>query len=63
MLPLGASKGSGVEWLLGELGHDPKHLMALGDGGERRVGGLHDYTQRMAEMLQLAALGVAMGNA
>lgn len=51
VLPLGASKGAGVEWLLGELGHDPKHLMALGDG------------ENDIEMLELAALGVAMGNA
>lgn len=51
VLPPGASKGGGVEWLLGHLGHDPGHLMALGDG------------ENDIEMLQLAGLGVAMGNA
>lgn len=35
VLPLGASKGEGVSWLLAELGRDPAHLMALGDGGGR----------------------------
>ncbi|GBF87560.1 haloacid dehalogenase-like hydrolase [Raphidocelis subcapitata] len=51
VLPLGASKGAGVEWLLREMGRDPAHLMAIGDG------------ENDIEMLQLAALGVAMGNA
>jgi hydroxymethylpyrimidine pyrophosphatase-like HAD family hydrolase len=51
-LPAGASKGEGVAWLLGELGIDPAaHLMALGDG------------ENDIEMLQLAALGVAVANA
>jgi hypothetical protein len=39
VLPLGASKGAGVEWLLKEMGHDPAHLMAMGDGGARGCGG------------------------
>ncbi|KAI8464194.1 MAG: HAD-like domain-containing protein [Monoraphidium minutum] len=51
VLPLGASKGQGVEWLLAHMGHDPRHLMAMGDG------------ENDIEMLQLAALGVAMANA
>ncbi len=32
VLPLGASKGAGVAWLLDHLGVDPRHVMALGDG-------------------------------
>jgi hydroxymethylpyrimidine pyrophosphatase-like HAD family hydrolase len=51
VLPRGASKGAGVEWLLREMGHDPAHLMALGDG------------ENDIELLELAALGVAMANA
>ncbi|KIZ03474.1 hypothetical protein MNEG_4483 [Monoraphidium neglectum] len=51
VLPLGASKGEGVRWLLDHMGRDARHLMALGDG------------ENDIEMLQLAALGVAMGNA
>ncbi|KAF8061109.1 TOC34 [Scenedesmus sp. PABB004] len=51
VLPLGASKGAGVAWLLGELGLDAGGLLALGDG------------ENDIEMLRLAALGVAMGNA
>lgn len=51
VLPLGASKGAGVEWLLEHLGVSPRHVMALGDG------------ENDLEMLQLAEVGVAMGNA
>jgi hydroxymethylpyrimidine pyrophosphatase-like HAD family hydrolase len=31
VLPLGASKGSGVQWLLDHMGVDPAHVMALGE--------------------------------
>ncbi|GIL85379.1 hypothetical protein Vretimale_10672 [Volvox reticuliferus] len=51
VLPLGASKGAGLSWLLEHMGVDPAHVMALGDG------------ENDVEMLQLAGLGVAMGNA
>lgn len=51
VLPLGASKGAGVAWLLDRLGVDPSAVLALGDG------------ENDVEMLQLAGLGVAMGNA
>ncbi|CAM9138156.1 unnamed protein product, partial [Choristocarpus tenellus] len=51
VLPLGASKGKGVAVLLEHLGIDPRHLMAMGDA-ENDVG-----------MLQLAGIGVCMGNA
>lgn len=51
MLPLGASKGAGVAWLLQRLGVDPAACMALGDG------------ENDVEMLRLCGLGVAMGNA
>lgn len=51
VLPVGASKGAGVQWLLNHLGISPSGLLALGDG------------ENDIEMLQLAAVGVAMGNA
>jgi Cof subfamily protein (haloacid dehalogenase superfamily) len=51
VLPLGASKGAGVQWLLKHLGLSPAGLLACGDG------------ENDIEMLQLAAVGVAMGNA
>eukprot|EP00197_Chlamydomonas_leiostraca_P005647 CAMPEP_0202870918 /NCGR_PEP_ID=MMETSP1391-20130828/17200_1 /ASSEMBLY_ACC=CAM_ASM_000867 /TAXON_ID=1034604 /ORGANISM="Chlamydomonas leiostraca, Strain SAG 11-49" /LENGTH=317 /DNA_ID=CAMNT_0049551593 /DNA_START=119 /DNA_END=1072 /DNA_ORIENTATION=- len=51
VLPLGASKGSGVAWLLSHLDADASHIMALGDG------------ENDVEMLQLSGLAVAMGNA
>ncbi|KAG2437621.1 hypothetical protein HYH02_011260 [Chlamydomonas schloesseri] len=51
VLPLGCSKGTGVSWLLDWLGVAPEHVLALGDG------------ENDVEMLQLAGLGVAMGNA
>ncbi|KXZ46768.1 hypothetical protein GPECTOR_41g733 [Gonium pectorale] len=51
VLPLGASKGAGLRWLLDHLGVDPAHVMALGDG------------ENDVEMLAMVGLGVAMGNA
>ncbi|BDA48530.1 probable sugar phosphatase YidA [Coccomyxa sp. Obi] len=51
VLPPGASKGAGVACLLKELGMGPQHLMAIGDG------------ENDVEMLQMAAVGVAVGNA
>eukprot|EP00879_Flechtneria_rotunda_P009407 GHRR01009849.1.p1 GENE.GHRR01009849.1~~GHRR01009849.1.p1 ORF type:complete len:357 (+),score=113.98 GHRR01009849.1:259-1329(+) len=51
VLPLGASKGAGVQWLLNHLSKDASGLLALGDG------------ENDIEMLQMAAIGVAMGNA
>lgn len=51
VLPLGASKGSGLAWLLDHLGVDASNVMAVGDG------------ENDVEMLQLAGLGIAMGNA
>ena len=52
VLPLGASKGAGVEWLLQQrLGIHPSRCMAIGDG------------ENDIEMLKLCGWGVAMGNA
>nr|ADF43173.1 HDH1m [Chlamydomonas reinhardtii] len=51
VLPLGGSKGAGLSWLLDWLGVAPEQVLALGDG------------ENDVEMLQLAGLGVAMGNA
>jgi Cof subfamily protein (haloacid dehalogenase superfamily) len=51
VLPSGASKGAGVEWLLKRLGIDPERCMAIGDG------------ENDVEMLKLCGLGVAVGNA
>lgn len=51
VLPLGASKGDGVSWLLNHLGMSPAGLLAMGDG------------ENDIEMLQLAAVSAAMGNA
>ena len=51
ILPLGSSKGSGVEWLLNSLGIPPSRCLAIGDG------------ENDIEMLQLCGLGIAMGNA
>lgn len=45
------SKGEGVAWLLNYLDIDPRALLAAGDG------------ENDIEMLQLAGIGVAMGNA
>ncbi len=44
VLPPGASKGSGLSWLLNHLNIDPCHVMALGDG------------ENDVEMLQLAGV-------
>jgi Cof subfamily protein (haloacid dehalogenase superfamily) len=51
ILPLGASKGVGLQWLLGHLAIDPQNVLAVGDG------------ENDIEMIQLAGIGVAMGNA
>lgn len=51
ILPPGASKGAGLRWLLDDLGITPEHVMALGDG------------ENDIEMLKMAGIGVAMGNA
>ncbi len=50
-LPLGASKGAGVKRLLDALDIDPAHMIAFGDA------------ENDVEMLQMAGIGVAMGNA
>lgn len=51
VLPLGTGKGAGLARLLAELGIDPQHVLAAGDG------------ENDADMLRLAGIGVAMGNA
>ena len=52
VLPPGASKGRGVEYVLRDvLGVDPRAVMALGDG------------ENDVEMLELVGWGVAVGNA
>lgn len=51
VLPPGASKGAGLRSVLEDLGVDPAHVMAIGDG------------ENDVEMLRLAGLGVAVGNA
>ncbi|CAD7695014.1 unnamed protein product [Ostreobium quekettii] len=51
VLPFGTSKGAGLAWLLAHLGVDAGRVMAVGDG------------ENDVEMLQLAGLGIAMGNA
>eukprot|EP00271_Cylindrocystis_brebissonii_P021249 TRINITY_DN7481_c0_g2_i1.p1 TRINITY_DN7481_c0_g2~~TRINITY_DN7481_c0_g2_i1.p1 ORF type:complete len:148 (-),score=25.52 TRINITY_DN7481_c0_g2_i1:421-864(-) len=52
VLPAGASKAKGVAWVLDYLGGLPAtELMAIGDG------------ENDIEMLQMARVGVAMGNA
>jgi 3-deoxy-D-manno-octulosonate 8-phosphate phosphatase KdsC-like HAD superfamily phosphatase len=51
VLPLGASKGEGVSWLLQHLRMSPSGMLALGDG------------ENDIEMLQMAAVSAAMGNA
>lgn len=50
VLPLGASKGRGVQMLLDDLGIQPEEMLAIGDG------------ENDLEMLQMAGIGVAMGN-
>lgn len=51
VLPLGASKGKGLERLLQHMGVDTKHVLAFGDG------------QNDVEMFNLVGTSVAMGNA
>mmetsp|Transcript_19984 Transcript_19984/g.60403 ORF Transcript_19984/g.60403 Transcript_19984/m.60403 type:complete len:317 (-) Transcript_19984:522-1472(-) len=51
VLPLGASKGAGLARLLGQLGVDPQHVLAMGDG------------ENDVEMFNLVGTSVAMGNA
>ena len=51
VLPLGTSKGMGLRWLLQALDVPETAVMAVGDG------------ENDIEMLQLAGIGVAMGNA
>jgi Cof subfamily protein (haloacid dehalogenase superfamily) len=51
ILPHGASKGAGLMHLLDALGIPPECTLAIGDG------------ENDIEMLQMAGLGVAMGNA
>lgn len=51
VLPVGVSKGEGVRWLLDKIGVDPAVVMAVGDG------------ENDLELLRMAGLGVAMGNA
>jgi Cof subfamily protein (haloacid dehalogenase superfamily) len=51
VLPPGASKGRGVKMLLDDLGFAPHEMLAIGDG------------ENDLEMLQMAGVGVAMGNA
>ena len=51
VLPLNTSKGDGLRWLLNHLHIDPAHVLAIGDG------------ENDTEMLQMAGVGVAVGNA
>ncbi len=51
ILPAGASKGSALKVLLKEMGISASQVMALGDG------------ENDLEMLELAGIGIAMGNA
>lgn len=51
ILPYGASKGAGLKRLLEQLGIAPEHVLAIGDA------------ENDIEMLQLAGIGVAVGNA
>jgi Cof subfamily protein (haloacid dehalogenase superfamily) len=51
ILPPGVSKGEGVRWLLDKMSVDPAVVMAVGDG------------KNDLELLRMAGLGVAMGNA
>jgi len=50
VLPLGASKGHGVQILLDDLGIQPEEMLAIGDG------------ENDIEMLQMAGVGVAVEN-
>src|SRR5690606_17087092 len=51
ILPPGTSKGSALKTLLKEMNIAPANVLAIGDG------------ENDIEMLQLAGIGVAMGNA
>ena len=51
ILPSGGSKGNGLALLLAHLGLNASQLMAFGDG------------ENDISMIQLAGIGVAMGNA
>jgi Cof subfamily protein (haloacid dehalogenase superfamily) len=51
VLPAGASKGAALAHLIGEMGITAAEVLALGDG------------ENDVSMLQLAGIGVAMGNA
>lgn len=51
VLPLGASKGKGLQRLLKLMNIDPEHVLAFGDG------------QNDVEMFELVGTSVAMGNA
>lgn len=50
-LPPGSSKGAGLRWLLDYMGIHPGHVLAIGDG------------ENDLEMIELAGIGVAVGNA
>ena len=51
LLPPGASKGAALRALLRDLGIDPQHVLAIGDG------------ENDVEMIQMVGVGVAVGNA
>jgi len=51
VLPAGASKGAGLQWLLAQMKVAPQEAMAIGDG------------ENDIEMFELVGLGVAMANA
>ena len=51
VLPVGSSKGGALGVLIEDMGIAPQHVLACGDG------------ENDIEMLQLAGIGVAMGNA
>ena len=51
VLPLNTSKGKGLRWLLNEVGVPETAVLAVGDG------------ENDIDMLQMAGIGVAMGNA
>lgn len=50
-LPPGASKGRGLRWMLDYMGIPPEQVMTIGDG------------ENDVEMIELAGIGVAVGNA